>query len=108
MEDVEQFFNSGIGLLFTGLGDMSVTSRVDSYITNIKIWGKDEHKEGSAAVGAVECYKQIGNQSEYKFEKLWSKAFQTQVIDVYWDQASCLFLVGYSFISRRQIHNLFN
>jgi hypothetical protein len=50
---------------------MSVTSRVDSYITNIKLpWGKESHKEGAAAVGSVECYKQIGSQSEFKFEKL--------------------------------------
>jgi len=73
---------------------MSVTSRVDSYITNIKIFGKDSHKEGAAAIGSVECYKQIGSQSEFKFEKLWSKMFMTQVINIYWDQASCLFLVG--------------
>ncbi len=76
---------------------MNVASRVDSYLSNITMkWGKDKQgdKENKTMVGAVECYKQQGSFGEYKFEKLWTKSFTSQVITIYWDQASCLLLIG--------------
>ena len=73
---------------------MNVASRVDSYLTNIKMpWHKDDIKKG-AIVGAVECYIHNGVHDNLKFQKLWIKSFHTQVINIYWDQASCLLLIG--------------
>lgn len=79
---------------------MSVTSRVDSYLTNMKLWSKENNKTGMVTVGAVECYMQTGGQGELKFEKLWFKTFQVQAINIYWDQASCLLLIGYFMIKK--------
>lgn len=77
---------------------MNVTTRVDSYISNIKMpWDHKENKEVGTAVGIVECYAVSGAPLELKFEKLWSKSFFTQVITLYWDQASCLLVIGYLF-----------
>lgn len=61
--------------------DMSMTSRVDSYLTNMKMpWEKEQQKGALVTVGTVECYVQQ-DLSTYKFEKLWTKTFQTQVLD---------------------------
>ncbi len=75
---------------------MSVTSRVDSYITNIKMpWDKNLPQGTLVTVGAVECYSQKNElEDEVKFEKLWTKTFQSQVISLYWDDASNNLLVG--------------
>jgi len=76
---------------------MSVASRVDSYLANIKMpWDNKENKEESArTVGAAECYIVTGAIQDSKFERLWTKSFSTQVINIYWDQASCLLVIGY-------------
>lgn len=75
---------------------MSVTSRVDSYLTNMKMpWEKEVPPGTTVTVGAVECYLQTGKLEEVKFEKLWTKTFQTQVIVMHWDQPTCNLLVGY-------------
>jgi hypothetical protein len=83
------------GILFTSISDMNVTSRVDSYLTNMKLpWEKELPQGAMITVGAVECYIQK-DKSEFKFDKLWTKTFQTQVIVLYWDAPSCLLLTGY-------------
>jgi len=78
---------------------MSVTSRVDSYLTNMKLpWEKTLPQGTLVTVGAVECYLQKKElDEEVKFDKLWTKTFQSQVICLYWDQASCNLLIGYFF-----------
>jgi len=61
--------------LFTSISDMSVTSRVDSYLTNMKMpWEKELPPGTMVTVGAVECYSQPF-EDEYKFDKLWTKTF---------------------------------
>ena len=83
------------GVFFTVLSEMSVASRVDAYLSNIKIWSnKENREEGTGAVGIAECYIVTGAPKDLKFEKLWSKSFSTQAINLYWDQASCLLVVG--------------
>ena len=62
---------------------MSVTSRVDSYLTNMKMpWDKELSVATLVTVGSVECFIQ-SNRGEIKFDRLWSKSFQTQVDDLY-------------------------
>lgn len=77
---------------------MKVVSRVDSYITNMKMpWEKEVPKGSLVTVGAVECYLQsTSDDGGLKFDKLWTKTFQTQVIVMYWDSLSSQLIVGYS------------
>jgi len=83
------------GLLFTAISDLSVTSRVDSYLTNMKMpWEKELPPGTLVTVGAVECYMNTGKDGEIKFDKLWTKTFQTQVIHLLWDSASNLLITG--------------
>jgi len=83
-------------LLFIAISDMSVASRVDSYVTNMKLpWEKDVPKGTLVTVGAVECYLQKEDiENEIKFEKLWVKTSQSQVICMHWDQTSNNLLIG--------------
>lgn len=70
------------GLMLMSTSDMSVTSRVDSYLTNMKMpWEKDQPKGALVTVGTVECYIQQ-DLGVFKFEKLWTKTFQVQVLDI--------------------------
>jgi len=79
------------------VSDMNVASRVDSYLTNMKMpWENDLPQDTLVTVGAIECYLQVGDlESGPKFDKMWVKTFQTQVIMLYWDQPSCTLLLGY-------------
>lgn len=65
--------------MFTLISDMNVASRVDSYLTNMKLpWEKDLPPV-IVSVGAVECYIQ-DNINEFKFDRVWTKTFSCQVI----------------------------
>eukprot|EP01017_Pseudomicrothorax_dubius_P028231 TRINITY_DN3344_c0_g1_i5.p1 TRINITY_DN3344_c0_g1~~TRINITY_DN3344_c0_g1_i5.p1 ORF type:complete len:282 (-),score=74.70 TRINITY_DN3344_c0_g1_i5:62-907(-) len=81
------------GLLFVGISDMNPASRIDSYLTNMKLpWEKDLNIT-IVTVGALECYVQT-DASEYKFDKLWTKTFPSQVICLDWESKSCRIAVG--------------
>jgi len=74
---------------------MSVTSRVDSYLTNMKMpWEKELPPGTLVTVGAVECYMRTDKDGDLKFDKLWTKTFQTQVICIYWEPTSSSLVVG--------------
>lgn len=63
--------------MFVIISEMSVATRMDSYLTNMKMpWEKKAPKHAVATVGAVECYIQ-GKMKDgsMKFEKLWTKTF---------------------------------
>jgi WD40 repeat protein len=82
------------GLMFTAISDMSVTSRVDSYLTNMKMpWEKELPPGTLVTVGAIECYIQA-NTNEFKFDRLWTKTYQTQIIVVFWEPTACILVVG--------------
>lgn len=59
---------------------MKATSRLDSYLTNMKKpWEKEQKPaEAKSTIGFVECYIQK-DPNEFRFEKLWSKSFHHQV-----------------------------
>ena len=85
--------NSYLGLLFVGISDMNVASRVDSYLTNMKLpWEKDL-KTTVVTVGAVECYL-CTSKTELRFDRSWSRTFPSQLICIYWDQSSCSLAIG--------------
>jgi hypothetical protein len=89
------YYQAEPGILFTAISDMSVTSRVDSYLTNMKMpWEKEVPPGTTVTVGAVECYLLNGKLEDVKFEKMWTKTFQTQVINMYWDHTTSNLIVG--------------
>jgi WD40 repeat protein len=82
------------GLLFTAISDMSVTSRLDSQLTNMKMpWEKELPPGTLVTVGAIECYIQA-SIGELKFDRLWTKTYQTQIIVIYWEPNACILVVG--------------
>jgi hypothetical protein len=85
-----------LGLLFVSISDMSVGSRFDSYLTNMKLpWDdKNVDKQKKMTVGAVECYIQK-DKNDYKFERAWTKTFPTQMICIWWDSTTGTVVAGY-------------
>jgi WD40 repeat protein len=82
------------GLMFTAISDMSLTSRLDTKITNIPMpWEKDVPQGALITMGAIECYIQA-SVGEIKFDRLWTKSYQTQIIVIYWDPIGCALVVG--------------
>lgn len=81
------------GIMFILSGDMNVASRMDAYLTNMKMPWEKEAPPTLLSVGALECWAQT-SESEYKFERLWSKTFPKQAICLYWDATSSSLFVG--------------
>ena len=53
----------------------------------------------TALVGMVACFKQdLNSDLPFKFQKLWHKTFDSQVIAIYWNQISNLLAVGYNYL----------
>lgn len=73
------------GLLFFALSDMKITSRIDSYLTNISLpWEKKE--DTYSTVGALMFYK-VGlreKDGEWIFTRLWAKNFPHQTNTLFW------------------------
>ena len=67
-----------LGILFILLSDMNIASRIDSYLTNLRMpWEKKEPNTAPiVCVGALGCYLQV---KDYKYKKLWKKLFSVQV-----------------------------
>lgn len=59
------------GLLFVLCGDMNVASRMDAYLTNMKMFWEKEQPETLLSVGTLECWLQ-NNQGGIDFQKAWS------------------------------------
>lgn len=53
---------------------MNVASRVDSYLTNMKLPWEKEAPPTLLSVGALECYILI-SETEFKFDRIWSKTY---------------------------------
>lgn len=65
-------------LFFALISDMNVLSRMDSYISNIKLpWDREDKPLCVSSVGVLECYYE---KKKFSFEKLWSKSFAFQAI----------------------------
>jgi len=52
--------------------EMSLTTRVDSYLTNMKMPWEKEQPPVIMGVSAIDCFV----ESSGKYEKLWSKSFK--------------------------------
>jgi hypothetical protein len=53
---------------------MNVASRVDSYLTNMKMPWEKTAPPVIMSVGCVELWAQT---QEYKFERIWSRSFKS-------------------------------
>lgn len=72
---------------------MNVASRVDAYLTNMKMpWEKDQ-PQTLLSVGTLECWLQ-SNQGDLAFEKAWSIPYPLQAICMYWEPSSCILSIG--------------
>lgn len=67
-------------IMFVALSDMQITSRVDSYLTNVKFpW--EQKTENHSTVGALCCYRTQGfaeseeGSVDSEVNRLWSKSF---------------------------------
>lgn len=77
-------FSSDRSLCFAALSDPKVTSRLDSYIANLKLpWDSepDPKDDGTLAVGKLEAWiKDPDSASPFLYKKLWIKHFKSQAI----------------------------
>lgn len=61
------------GILFTVHSDMNVLTRVDAYMTNMKLpWESERGEPTLVLVGCLECWLR-NEEGEYK--KSWSKGY---------------------------------
>eukprot|EP00743_Colponemidia_sp_Colp-15_P004312 GILK01004652.1.p1 GENE.GILK01004652.1~~GILK01004652.1.p1 ORF type:complete len:535 (+),score=60.10 GILK01004652.1:42-1646(+) len=82
------------GIIFVALADMSPTSRMDSYLTNIQMpWEKNNTATPSiVAIGGFACYAQTRNT--WQFDKLWTQKLPQQAFTLSWDETTQLLAVG--------------
>jgi hypothetical protein len=61
-------------ILFVISSDMNIASRMDSYLTNMKMPWEKEAMPTLLSVGGLECFfeKQDGS---FEFERIWSKTY---------------------------------
>lgn len=89
------FYYLNESILFLACCDMNISSRVDSYISNInKPWKKKENSN-HVSVGASYVFGLLmGNNSKYFFEKKWSFSFPEQTGCVSFDPVRFVLLIG--------------
>ena len=83
------------GLLFFALSDMKITSRIDSYLTNVSLpWEKKD--DTYATVGALIFYR-VGlreKDGEWVFTRLWAKNFPVQTNVLHWSPEKEMMFLG--------------
>jgi len=83
------------GLLFFALSDMKITSRLDSYLTNMNLpW--EQKDDTYATVGALIFYR-VGlreTDGQWVFTRLWAKNFPVQTNILYWIPEKQQMLLG--------------
>jgi len=76
------------------LSDMNAVSRVDSYITNLKMpWDKSDKEEIFFSVGRLEMYI-IKDHKKFKFQLAFGLPFGSQAICCVFDSANDFFGIG--------------
>ena len=84
---------------------MNVASRVDAYLTNMKMpWEKEVNfgyyqiikaPPTLLAVGCLECWFKLPEQeNEFKYERMWNKTYPSQAICMYWESVTQTLLIG--------------
>ncbi len=80
-------------VIFAACSDMNITSRLDSYITNVNLpWEKKT--DAHISVGAAFAYKVTTDSNKtFYFEKLWAKSYPKQV-KLFFKRIDWLFILG--------------
>eukprot|EP01015_Nassula_variabilis_P037551 TRINITY_DN9961_c0_g1_i3.p2 TRINITY_DN9961_c0_g1~~TRINITY_DN9961_c0_g1_i3.p2 ORF type:complete len:129 (-),score=20.28 TRINITY_DN9961_c0_g1_i3:58-444(-) len=73
--------------------DRNIASRVDSYLTNMKLPWEKQLAITVVSVGALELHIRV-SEDELKFQKTWFKNYPTQVIVLCWERTLCYLGVG--------------
>lgn len=82
------------GLMIVVCGDMNLLTRMDAYVSNIKMPWEDENQTSEGKfmpVGSVEMWIQ---HNKGPFDKVWAKTFPSQAICLYWSKPSLSLFVG--------------
>jgi hypothetical protein len=87
------YYEDKKGAMFVLSADMNAASRVDAYLTNMKLPWEKEAPPTLLSVGALECWVQ-SVEDDFKFERAWSKTYPSQAICLYWDLPSNSLFVG--------------
>jgi hypothetical protein len=82
-------------LFFSVTSDMNALSRVDSYLTNLKMpWDKSEDQV-LLSVGILEAWLQSKKgKDDYAYERLWSKNFKSQAICTHYNADLDIIVTG--------------
>ena len=55
---------------------MNVASRVDAYLTNMKMPWEKEAPPTLLAVGCLECWFKVSDDNnDFKYERMWNKTY---------------------------------
>lgn len=88
------YYSSEDEVLFMVCSEMSVVSRTDSRITNIKLPWEKKGEQSNVPIGSAFCYKVTRAKEGFNFIKTWAKAFPTQTGVLNWDPDSTTFSIG--------------
>ena len=84
------------GILFIGLSDMKITSRIDAYLTNATFpWEKQAGTH--VTVGALLVYRVTRPADffgDWKYDRLWVKSFPVQTNTMCWEASLKLLAIG--------------
>lgn len=84
------------GIVFIGLSDMKITSRIDAYLTNATFpWEKESGTH--VTVGALLVYRvtrPADYNGEWKFDRLWVKSFPVQTNVLCWNSSLKMLAIG--------------
>jgi hypothetical protein len=82
-------------LFFSVTSDMNAISRVDSYLTNLRMpWDKGDDQV-LLSVGILEAWAESKKgREEYTYERLWSKNFKSQAICTHYNQDLNIIVTG--------------
>jgi len=84
------------GLLFFALSEMKITSRLDSYLTNLNLPWEKKKDDTYSTVGALIFYR-VGlreSNGEWVFTRLWAKNFAVQTNILWWSPDKEMIFMG--------------
>ena len=62
-------------MIFAITSDMNVASRMDAYLTNMKMPWEKEAPPTLLAVGCLECWVKVSEDNDFKYERMWNKTY---------------------------------
>lgn len=92
----DSYLTSDGEFLLCATSDTGSISRVDSYVTNLKMpWEKKDPNMVLLAVGHLECFqRKKTSDGKFEFKEAWKKKFKSQAICITFCESSRLLAVG--------------